>query len=103
FDPSTTPDEISGTIEQSLFMMNSGVVNGLIRAGAQMRLGQILNRHKDDDDALTELFLVVHAREPSAREAQICRDYLRRVNNRNEAFEDILWSLLNSTEFQTKR
>ena len=31
------------------------------------------------------------------------RAYLASVGNRNEAFEDILWSLLNSSEFITKR
>jgi hypothetical protein len=103
FDPSTSPDELSGTIPQALYMMNSALVNGLIRAGGQTRLHQILEKYKSDDDAISELFLVVHAREPSARESQVCRDYIQKVNNRQEAFEDILWSLINSTEFQTKR
>jgi hypothetical protein len=103
FDPSTSPDELTATIPQALFMMNSGFMNSLIRAGGQTRLRQILDKYKNDDDALSELYLVVHAREPSAKEAKVCRDYIREVNNRNEAFEDILWSLLNSTEFQSKR
>jgi hypothetical protein len=103
FDPSTAPDELTATIPQALFMMNSAFMNSLIRAGGQTRLRQILDKYKNDDDALSELYLVVHAREPSAKEAQVCRDYIRDVNNRNEAFEDILWSLLNSTEFQSKR
>jgi hypothetical protein len=103
FDPSTPPDEINGTIPQALFMMNSGFVNSLIRAAGQTRLHQILDKFKSDDDALIELFIVVHAREPSAKEQKTCREYIAQVNNRQEAFEDILWSLLNSTEFQTKR
>lgn len=103
FDPSAAPDELTGTIPQALFMMNSSLVNALIRAGGQTRLHQVLQKYKHDDDALKELFLVVHAREPSPREAQLCRDYIGQVKNRDEAFEDILWSLLNSTEFQSKR
>lgn len=103
FDPSTSPDELTGTIPQALFMMNSAFVNSLIRAGGKTRLNQILDKFKDDEDAVNELYLVVHAREPSPKEMQVCRDYLRQVNNRQEAFEDLLWSLLNSTEFQTKR
>lgn len=103
FDPSTRPEEINGTIPQALFMMNSGFVNGLIRASGQTRLHQLLDKYKNDDDAISELFILVYAREPSAKEAQICRDYIREFNNRPEAFEDILWSLLNSTEFQSKR
>ncbi len=103
FDPSTTPDELMGTIPQALYMMNSNLINNLIRAGAPTRLSQILEKYKNDDDALSEMFLVVHAREPSTKEVQVCHDYIRQVGNRQEAFEDILWSLLNSTEFQTKR
>ena len=103
FDPSTRPEEINGTIPQALFMMNSGFVNNLIRATGQTRLHQLLDKYKNDDDAIMELFILVHAREPSAKEVQTCRDYIREFNNRQEAFEDILWSLLNSTEFQSKR
>ncbi|MBI3862100.1 MAG: DUF1549 domain-containing protein [Planctomycetia bacterium] len=103
FDPSTPPDEINGTIPQALFMMNSPVINGLTRAGGQTRLHQVLDRFKDDDTALGELFVLVHSREPSEKELATCRDYIKQVNNRQEAFEDILWTLLNSTEFQTKR
>ncbi len=103
FDPSTRPEEINGTIPQALFMMNSGFINGQIRATGQTRLHQLLDKYKNDDDAVTELFILVHAREPSAKEAQTCRDYIQEFKNRQEAFEDILWSLLNSTEFQSKR
>jgi hypothetical protein len=103
FDPSTNPEEITGTIPQALFLMNSQVITGLTRANGQTRLRQILDKYPDDEAALAELFVLVHSRDPSAKEAETCRDYIRQVNNRAEAFEDILWSLLNSTEFQTKR
>jgi hypothetical protein len=33
----------------------------------------------------------------------MCRAYVMKVGDRADAFEDILWVLLNSTEFQTKR
>jgi hypothetical protein len=102
FDPSTTPDELNGTIPQALFMMNSPIINGLTRAGGQTRLHQILDKFHDDDAVLSELFILVHSREPSVKETAACREYIKQVNNRQEAFEDILWSLLNSTEFQTK-
>ena len=37
------------------------------------------------------------------REKQKCLDYINKIGKRTEAFEDILWALINSTEFQTKR
>lgn len=103
FDPSTAPEEIVGTVPQALLMMNSPQLNGLIRAGGRTRLAQLLDKYKDDTDALKELYILVHAREPSDKELKICREYIKQVNNRSEAFEDLLWSLINSTEFQTKR
>lgn len=103
FDPSTPPDEMVGTLPQALFFMNSPQINGAIRAGGSTRLAQILEKFPDNDDAIKELYLQVHAREPSPHELEICRDYLKEVGDRRQAFEDLQWSLLNSSEFQTKR
>lgn len=103
YDPSTPSDEVLGTVPQALFMMNSPTTNGLTRAAGNTRLGKILSDFKDNDDALKELFIVVHAREPSDKELQTCRDYIKNSPSRQEAFEDIFWSLLNSTEFLMKR
>jgi hypothetical protein len=49
------------------------------------------------------VYLRTLARRPTARELSRCLAYVRRVGRRAEAFEDILWALLNSTEFQTRR
>ncbi|MFN0054674.1 MAG: DUF1549 domain-containing protein [Planctomycetales bacterium] len=103
FDPSTPPDEITGTLPQALLLMNSPLINNLIRGAGGTQLAEILDKFPDNQDALQELYLLVHARQPTARELEICRGYLQTVPQRREAFEDILWSLLNSTEFQTKR
>lgn len=102
-DPSTPPDEVSGTIPQALAFMNGPEINRLIRAEGRTRLGIILQKFPQDKDAIIELYILVHAREPSANELQVCQTYLKEAPTRMEAFEDILWTLLNSTEFQTKR
>jgi hypothetical protein len=102
-DPSTLPEDVTGTVPQALFMMNDSTIAGQLRGSGGTRLAGILNKFSNDKDALTELFINVHAREPSAAELKTCQDYIHQVKNRSEAFEDILWSLLNSTEFQTKR
>jgi hypothetical protein len=66
-------------------------------------LGQILTSTPDNHRALNQLYLRVLAREPTQKELKVLSSYLERVNNRTEAFEDILWSLINSTEFITRR
>ncbi len=103
FDPSTPQQDTTGTIPQALFMMNSELVNNRIRSDRNTRLGQILRRFDDNTIAVSELYLQVLVREPSEKELKISVEYIRQVNDRQEAFEDLMWSLLNSSEFLTKR
>jgi len=103
FDPSTPPDEQNGTIPQALFMMNAPQINAMVNARGNTRLADLIKKYPNDKDAVIELYLLVHAREPSAKELKVCEDYITGTKNRPEAFEDLLWSLLNSTEFLSKR
>ena len=103
FDPSTPQEDITGTVPQALYLMNSTTLNTLIRARGNTRLARILRNFPDDKDAVSELYLLVLSREPSKNEQKICREYLAEVGDRNEAFEDLMWSLLNSSEFLSKR
>jgi hypothetical protein len=103
YDPSATPDEIMGAIQQALFMMNSPQVNNAVRAGRNSRLGSLLERIKSDEDLVTELYLLVHSREPNDEEMKICLAHFKTVGQRSEAAEDLYWSLINSAEFQTRR
>jgi hypothetical protein len=123
FDPSTKPDEIQGGILQALWLMNSPMVNTPIRAKGSANqakgdakgqakegdnlLQQVLSTHAEDEDALRALYLRVLARNPTDRELQTCRRHLQATaqakGKRSDGFEDILWALVNSTEFLRKR
>ena len=103
FNPSATPDEMIGTIPQALFLMNSPQLAGRLSGFGQTPLGDLLRRYSHNDDVIAELYLLVHARQPTEKEMSICRAYLNSVPNRTEAFEDLFWSLLNSAEFLSKR
>jgi hypothetical protein len=103
FDPSLKPDEVEGSITQVLLMMNNPVINQRILARGTNLLGRILSAYPDNDDALRMLYLRALARKPTDHEMDKCRKHLESAGSRAEAFEDILWALLNSTEFQTKR
>lgn len=98
YDPSSPRDEVVGSIPQALILMNSPVVNGGINAQRGM-LSKLLSQIKKDDDLTVELYLRAVGREPTAVELATCREHVKEVGNRGEAFEDILWSLVNSTEF----
>lgn len=103
FDPSTPQDDITGNVPQALFMMNSQQIGSQLRADNGTRLAAIVRRFSDDRDALNELYLLVLSREPSDKELKICQDYIKKTGNRNEAYEDLMWSLLNSSEFLSRR
>lgn len=100
YDPSDPRDEISGAIDQALMLMNSPNFDKAIQAtNKKTLLGRLLAESDDDEMIVTDLYLRCLAREPEDAEVQTCLDYIAEVNDRPEAFEDILWALINSTEF----
>ncbi len=103
YDPSTPQDELLGNVPQALYLMNLPAITNAVRADGNTRLGQILTNNKNDKDAVAELYLSFLARDPSKNELNIATEYLTKVGNRREAFEDLAWSLLNSSEFISKR
>jgi len=102
-DPSIAGDEVLGTIPQALFLMNGPIVHNRTQAKGGTELGRILKDSPDDEAALEELYLLVLARRPTADETKVCAEYLTDAKDRKEAFEDIYWSLVNSTEFLSRR
>jgi hypothetical protein len=102
-DPSLPREEVQGTIPQALVMMNSQLVNTWIAAKGQTFLAEALKKETSDDEIVTLLYERTLGRQPRAEELAVCRRYIRKVGNRTEALEDVFWSLVNSTEFLTKR
>jgi hypothetical protein len=103
FDPSLKADEVESSVPQALLLMNNPQINQKIQARGTNLLGRILTAYPDDNEALRMVYLRALARKPTDRETDRCRSYIKKASSRAEAFEDILWALLNSTEFQTKR
>lgn len=103
FDPSLDADEVNGTIPQALFLMNNSVLNGHIAATKTSALGRMLRDHRDDAAAVDQLYRLVLVRTPTERERRRCLDYVAESSTREAAFEDLLWALINSAEFQRTR
>ncbi|OAI56473.1 hypothetical protein AYO47_09005, partial [Planctomyces sp. SCGC AG-212-M04] len=103
YDPSTPQADILGNIPQALFLMNADALAPLTRSTGDTVLSRILAQNKDDEAALDELYLRVLSREPTSKERDITLAYIKNVGRRGEAFEDVFWTLLNSSEFLTKR
>jgi hypothetical protein len=102
-DPSLPNDDVLGTIPQALFLMNSPQVNKAIEARPGTMLGQLLMSTPDNRAVLEALYLRVLARRPTTSEVESCGRYLSAIGDRRTGFEDILWALVNSTEFLSRR
>ena len=104
FDPSTSRDDITGSIPQALFLMNSPQINQLISGReSSSPIARIRRTVSSDEDAVRELYLVVLGRNPAQAELTVCSDFIRDAEDKTEAMEDVLWALLNSSELLTKR
>ena len=100
YDPSQSRSDITGSIPQALAVMNSPQINREINGrSARTMLGRLLRAGDDDQAVIEELYLRCFAREPQPSESNECLNYVQEIGDREEAFEDILWALINSTEF----
>jgi hypothetical protein len=99
YDPSSRRDEVQSSIPQSLTMMNDPIVVSGLRGTGNTMLARKLATIKDDASLVQELYLRVLGREASQSELTTCLRFVKEVNNRTEAFEDVLWGLVNCAEF----
>ncbi len=90
---------------QALWMMNNDQLQKQIDAKADSNtlLAQLLASEADNTAVCRRLYVRVLARQPSERELKVVLDHLGEVNDRSAAFEDLLWSLVNSAEFTSRQ
>ncbi|NUP88815.1 MAG: DUF1553 domain-containing protein [Candidatus Sumerlaeia bacterium] len=93
----------AGTIPLSLFRMNSPLVAQAIASRRGGLLAEVFERTTDPGQRADALYLAVLSRFPAPEERQIAAEYLAMpgiagANERTHA-EDLLWALLNSSEF----
>lgn len=103
FDPSTPPNEVESSIPQALLLMNNPQVQQKIKAEGTNLLARILASYPKDEEAVRMVYLRTLSRKPTDNERDKALSYIKKVGKRAEAYEDLLWALLNSTEFQTRR
>ena len=103
YDPSEPREGIAATIPQSLALMNGSELNGYLNPNKRTILRELLRNIDDNESLIVELYLRCFNREPSEEELARATEYSYEVSKRSEAFEDILWVLINSAEFQHRR
>jgi len=100
FDPSSPNDEKTGSIQQALYLMNHPNLQSRIRANGNTVLGKLLQSANSEQQVIRQLYRIVLARDVTPKEEKRCMHYLTKSSNYREGFEDILWCLLNSSEFR---
>ena len=105
FDPSSEQSNVVRTMQQAMFLMNNEQIQKQINAdpASGTVLAKLLVEEKDDAAAVVKLYQRVLGRKPNDMESAIAAEHIAAVAKRGAAFEDLLWSLVNSAEFVARR
>src|SRR3954470_14570235 len=104
YDPSDPRETVVSSIPQALALMNGVRLNLAVRAiGHETMLGRQMDEIKDNGALVDELYLRTLSREPTEAERDSALAYCKGTKNRSAVFEDLLWALLNSSEFSHRR
>ncbi|HET6426441.1 MAG TPA: DUF1549 domain-containing protein [Planctomycetaceae bacterium] len=105
FDPSARVEDVSRTLQQAMLLMNNDQLQKQVDARPESGtvLAKLLKEEGDNRAAVEQLFQLLLARKPRETELKVTLEHVSSVSNRGEAFEDVLWSLINSAEFTTRR
>jgi len=83
---------------QAMFLVSSDHLQWKIASG--QRIKKWLEAKKTDPEIVEEIYLAALSRLPKDDEKQKAVDYLAaRKDRRNQALEDLVWTILNTTEF----
>jgi hypothetical protein len=104
YDPSDPRETVNSSIPQALALMNGVRVNLAVRAiGQETMLGRLLEETDDNGAVVEDLYLRTLSREPTDKEMTTALKYCKSTKNRAAVFEDLLWALVNSSEFSHRR
>lgn len=99
-DTPTTAPKYEGTITQALMLMNSPLVARVTSCTPGTFLHTVAtDKSRSDDDKLEELYFAALARRPSGNEKATMARLFRAAKSPADAFQDVLWVLMNSPEF----
>ncbi|MCE9524745.1 MAG: DUF1549 and DUF1553 domain-containing protein, partial [Planctomycetales bacterium] len=91
-----------GTLAQVLLLANSDEVENKIGSG-EGKIAKLLKDKKTDKEIVDELYLSALSRFPTAEEQATLQKFLEpfaaKPQDRQQAIEDVLWTVLNAKEF----
>ncbi len=85
-------------LAQSLHLLNSDEMQKKLAADGG-RAAKLAADGRSDEDKVRELYLIALSRQPQPAELTAAINYLAAKENKREAYEDVVWTLVNSKEF----
>jgi hypothetical protein len=91
-------------MDQAMFLINNDQILKQVdaRTDSATVLAKLIKDEPDNQIVADVLYARVLARQPTVRERAIVLKHVEALADRERAFEDVLWSLLNSAEFTTR-
>ena len=87
-------------LSQSLHLLNSGDIQGRLQNGTARAARFAQDLIRTDAEKVRELYLAAFSREPRVEESEFILKQLELYPNKQQAWEDVLWAVLNAREFQ---
>jgi hypothetical protein len=99
-DPNSQPVDFQASIQQALMMMNGKFTQEATRSPRATTVAAVIDNKRPRPLArrIEDLYLVTLSRKPRPEETQRLLNYAA-TGDEKQALRDILWALLNSTEF----
>ena len=86
-------------LAQSLHLLNSNEIQGKLTAESGRATKLATDAERSDQEKIAELYAWVYSRPPDDEELAIALGHLEKTENNQQAYEDILWALVNTKEF----
>jgi hypothetical protein len=80
--------------------LNSGDVQGRLQNGQGRAAKFTREMERPDAAKVRELYLAAFAREPRPEESEFILSRVADYQNKQQAWEDVIWAILNAREFQ---
>lgn len=87
------------SLAQSLHLLNSAEIQGKLTAGDGRAARLAADEDQAAEEKIRELYLWVYSREPLAEELAVALGHVEKTAEKQQAYEDIIWALVNTKEF----
>lgn len=90
-------------LSQSLHLLNSNDVQGRVQQGDGIVAMLAADETRSIRDGIRDLYVLAYSRPPTEEEEAFVKGLIEPAENKRQAFEDLVWALINSKEFQFVR